>query len=298
MLDTQLQIFKTIVEKGTFSLAARELHMTQSSVSQQIQYLENYYGVKLFDRMYHKIMLTQAGKELYPYTIELERLYQESAKTMQTLKSDITGQLKIGCSMTVGEYFMPDILVNFCRMYPQVEASMDISNSEQITAMVIDGSVSLGFIEGRYEPMDMLVHKQFAGDQLIIVASNDYPMPVGVRSLADLSGERWVLREKDSGTRRIFEEYASKHEVDPNKLNVVLEMGSTQAVKAGVKAGMGIAAISRLTVEQEIRRGELKVIPLKEGVIERKYTMVYHKERFQTRAVEMFISHVMEKNDK
>lgn len=295
MLDIQIKIFKTVVEKGGFSLAAQELHMTQSSVSQQIQSLETYYGMKLFDRMYRKIIVTQAGAALYPYAIELERLYQEADKTMQALKGDIAGQLRIGCSMTIGEYFMPGILVSFSRRHPLVATAMDVGNTEQITHMVIDGTISLGFIEGHYEQMDMLVDRQFAGDQLIVIAPSDSKLSLKPMSLAELMNARWVMREKDSGTRIIFEEYLAARGLDPQKLNVVLEMGSTQAVKEAVKAGMGIAAISRLTVENAIKYGELSVIPLEEGVIARKFTMLYCKERFQTCAVEKFISYVMEK---
>ena len=295
MLDIQIKVFKTVVEKGGFSLAAQELHMTQSSVSQQIQCLEAYFGMKLFDRMYRKIIVTQAGAALYPHAIELERLYQETNKTMQALKEDITGQLRIGCSMTIGEYFMPGLLVSFSRMHPLVASSMEVANTEQITSMVIGGSISLGFIEGHYEQMDMLVDKQFAGDQLIVIGPIDSKLSSKSMSLAELMNARWVMREKDSGTRIIFEEYLAARGLDPQKLNVVLEMGSTQAVKEAVKAGMGIAAISRLTVENAIKYGELSVIPVEEGVIERKFTMLYRKERFQTCAVEKFISYVMEK---
>lgn len=294
MLDSRLKVFKTVVEKGSFSLAAQELHMTQSSVSQQIQSLENYYGIKLFDRLYRKIMVTQAGMTLYPYAIELERLYQESNKAMEGLKGDIAGPLSIGCSLTIGEYFMPRILVAFSLAHPLVAASMEVFNSEQITAMVIGGSVSLGFIEGHYEPMDMLIDKQFAGDNLIIIASSQYKHLLARTSLTELMGARWVLREKESGTRRIFEEFMTKQGLEPGNLNIVLEMGSTQAIKDAVKAGIGISAISRLTVESEINRGELIEIPLQEGAIRRKFTIIYHKDRFQTRAVESFVSYVME----
>ncbi|MGI6091885.1 MAG: LysR family transcriptional regulator [Veillonellaceae bacterium] len=295
MLDVQLKVFKTVVEKGSFSLAAQELHMTQSSVSQQIQSLESYYDIKLFDRMYRKIMVTQAGMALYPYAIELERLYQESNKAMQGLKADIMGQLNIGCSLTIGEYYMPRILASFSLEHPLVEASMDVFNTEQITAMVVGGSINLGFIEGHYEPLDMLVDTKFGGDELIVIASPQYKHLLNRMSLAEFKSVRWVMREKDSGTRKIFEEFITMHGIDPSKLNVVLEMGSTQAVKEAVKLGIGITAISALTVESELQRGELIAIPLQEGVIPRKFTMIYHKERFRTHAVEKFMAYVMEK---
>lgn len=295
MLDTQLKIFKTVVEKGGFSLAAQELHMTQSSVSQQIQCLESHYGMKLFDRMYHKIKVTQAGVALYPYALELERLYQKTNKTMQALKADITGQLQIGCSMTVGEYYMPEILGSFSRMHPLVLISMEVANTEQITSMVIGGSVSLGFIEGHYEQMDMLVDRQFAGDQLVVIAPIDSKMAIKPMSLAELMNARWIMREKDSGTRRIFEEFLISRGLDPKKLNICAEMGSTQAVMEAVKREMGIAAISRLAIQNAIKHCELSVIPLEEGGIERTFTMIYCKDRFQTCAVEKFISYFIEK---
>lgn len=298
MLDVQLKVFKTVVDKGSFSLAAQELHMTQSSVSQQIQSLENYYGIKLFDRLYRKIMVTQAGMALYPYAVELERLYQEAGKAMQGLKADIAGKLNIGCSLTIGEYFMPRILVEFSLEHPMVEASLDIFNSEQITAMVVAGSINLGFIEGHYEPLDMLVDTKFAGDELIFIAAPQYKHLLHRMSLVKLKGARWVMREKDSGTRKIFEEFIIEHGVNPNELNVVLEMGSTQAVKEAVKSGIGITAISRLTVQEEIHRGELIEISVHEGVIPRRFTMLYHKERFRSHAVEKFMDYVMEKTKK
>ncbi|MDD4601298.1 MAG: LysR substrate-binding domain-containing protein [Negativicutes bacterium] len=298
MLDVQLKVFKIVVDKGSFSLAANELHMTQSSVSQQIQSLENYYDIKLFDRMHRKIMVTQAGMALYPYAVELERLYQESSKAIQGLKADIAGKLSIGCSLTIGEYFMPRILVAFSLAHPLVEASMDVFNTEQITAMAVDGRISLGFIEGHYEPLDALIDTKFAGDELVVIASPQHKHLMTRMSLVELMGARWVMREKDSGTRKIFEEFVTQHGLDPSQLKVVLEMGSTQAVKEAVKSGIGITAISRLTVENEIHSGELITIPLQEGDIPRKFTMIYHKERFQTHAVERFMSYVMENTKK
>jgi DNA-binding transcriptional LysR family regulator len=297
MLDIQMKIFKTVVDKSSFSLAAQELHMTQSSVSQQIHNLESYYGVRLFDRLHRRITLTQAGSALYPYAVQLESICNDARKTVQGLMDDISGHLHIGASLTVGEYWLPKTLLAFSRLFPKVHISMDIFNTEQITAMVLAGKINLGFVEGPFDKPDVLVTKTCGGDQLVVITSRDYPLPPGKRtSLSELLLERWVMREPTSGTRRVFEEFLDLHKYDPAALNIVMELGSTQAIKEAVKAGLGIATISRLAVVDEVKWGKLGVIPLSEGPMERPYTIMYHREKFKTSAVEKFYDFVINNN--
>lgn len=293
MLDIQLQIFKTVVEAQSFSRAAQQLHMTQSSVSQQIQNLEAYYGVKLFDRLHRRIATTEAGAALYPFALAMEKLCEEAHKTMQGITGVISGRLHIGASLTVGEYLMPKILVAFSRLYPQVDVAMDIYNTEQITDMVVEGRINLGFVEGPFKASDIILSQLSGGDELVVVAPADFDSGEGSIPVADLLSERWVMREPNSGTRHIFEQYIEGRGVDPAALNIVMELGSTQAIKEAVKAGLGIAAISRLTVDDEIERGELTVVPLAEGSIRRHFTMLRHREKFRTTAVERFSEFVL-----
>lgn len=299
MLDIQLRIFKAVAEKKSFSRAAQELHMTQSSVSQQIQNLETYYGVKFFDRLHRKIELTQAGAALYPYAVEIERLYDRAQKAMQGIMQVISGKLHIGASLTIGEYLMPGILVSFSTLYPQVDIAMDIYNTEQITAMVVNGDINLGFVEGPYEAPEAIIAKNCGGDELVIIAPVSCKrLKGGFHKLSELLSERWVMREKNSGTRQVFEQYVVANGFDINSINVIMELGSTQAIKEAVKAGLGIAAISQLSVADEIRHGELSVISLAEGSLERKFTMLRHRERFQTSAIECFIQFVQKETEK
>ncbi|MEG6586654.1 LysR family transcriptional regulator [Dendrosporobacter sp. 1207_IL3150] len=294
MLDIQLKIFKTVAEKGSFSLAAQELHMTQSSVSQQIHNLENYYGVKLFDRMHRKILLTQAGAALYPYAMQLERLCYDARKTVQGLMNDISGRLHIGASLTIGEYLMPEILVEFNKRFPQVDIAMDIYNTEVVIAKVLAGSINLGFVEGPYFRHEAIVDQPCGGDQLVIVVPKDFQLSQDDIPLSRLLSEKWVMREANSGTRRIFEQFIVEKGYEPTQLNVVMELGSTQAIKEAVKAGVGIAAISCLTVRSEVKWNDVKLIQLNEGIIERNYTMLYLRDKFKTCAVEKFGSFVLD----
>ena len=292
MLDVQLQIFKTVVEKKSFSLAAQELHMTQSSVSQHIQALEIYFGAKLFDRLHRRICLTEAGSALYPYAVSLERLYQEARDTMSGQLDLVTGRLSIAASMTIGEYLLPKILVQFNQLYPKVNITMDIVNTERVIGKTVEGNADIGFVEGVYKPVSDLEGECFCGDDLVIIKSASYntnntclEAPV---SIATLLEERWVLRETDSGARRVFENFLVRHDCSPAALNVIMSFSSTEAIKSAVMTGAGIGIMSRLAVTEEIKRGEVKVVKLCEGTIDRSFWILRNKAKFQTKTVNRF----------
>jgi LysR family transcriptional regulator, transcriptional activator of the cysJI operon len=295
MLDIQLKIFKCVVEKESFSLAAQELHMTQSSVSQQIQALECYYGVKLFDRLHRRIHVTEAGSALYPYAVNADRLYQEARDTMCGQMDLVSGQLCIAASLTIGEYLLPKMLVQFNALYPQVSISMTIENTEKVIGKILDGNVGIGFVEGLYEPVAALTETCCHGDQLVIIAADSYKLPENSPfPVTALTDKKWVLREPDSGTRRVFEQFLTQHGHSPPTLNIIMELSSTEAIKSAVKAGVGLGVMSYLAVTEEIERGELKIVPLREGTIERDFRVLRNRGKFQTRAVEKFCSFFLE----
>lgn len=295
MLDVQLKILKTIVEQKSFSKAAEVLHMTQSSVSQQIQHLEGYYGVKLFDRFYRRIHATPAGEALYPYAVQIDRLYQEAEKTLQKFSGDISGRLHIGASLTVGDYILPEILVAFRQQYPQVDIAMEVCNTEEVAGKVRDGILNVGFIEGPFLPSDRLIGKPCGGDSLVVIAAGAVTEQKPAAMLSELLRGKWVMREPISGTRRVFEGFLQAHGHDPSALQVVMELGSTQAIKEAVKAGLGISVLSRRAVEAEFKQGTLREIPLAEGEITRPFSLLYHKDKFRPYTVELFLAFALSK---
>lgn len=286
MLDVQLKIFKTVVECNSFSLAAKELHLTQSSVSQQIRKLEEFYGVKLFDRLHRRIVITEAGKALYPFAVRLETLYQEIDGGMQKLTGDISGAVHIGASLTVGEYLLPRFLIDFKRLYPKVDVTMEVENSEQVTFMAADAAVDMGFIEGPVALPEILERIPCGGDELVVVAWPENRLGSVPVSLDRLLTEPWIMREKTSGTRQVFEEFLESHQISRKTIPVTMELASTQAVKQAVKSGLGITAISSLAVAEELQVGTLVQIPLVEGTIQREFSMIYHRDRFWTFAAD------------
>ena len=293
MLDVQLKIFKTIVEQNSFSKAAEVLHTTQSSVSQQIQHLEEYYGVKLFDRFYRRIRTTPAGEALYPYAVSMDRLCKEAEKTMQEFSTDIGGKLSLGASLTLGEYILPSVLVSFQNLYPQVGISMEVCNTEAVMERVRTGKVNIGFVEGPFAASEQLVSHACGGDRLVVITGRQSEFP-DKPALGGLLQAKWVMRNAASGTRTVFENFIREHGSDPAALNVVMELESTQAIKEAVKAGLGISVVSDKAVAAELASGELKAVDLAEGTMLRPFTMLYHKSKFRTQAAEVFSTFVLQ----
>lgn len=293
MFDIQLEVFKAVAEKLSFSQAAHDLHISQSTVSQHIQSLETRYRTKLFDRLHRGIALTQAGSRLLSYAVEIERLYVETDNAMLEMQGTVGGRLHIGASLTIGEYMMPKILVNFSQLYPNVDIIMEIFNTEQITSMVMEGAIDIGFTEGPELAPGILTTLFCGGDELVIIAPPNKPLAKNVLvPLETLTAENWVLRETTSGTHRSLAAFFAQHHLDITTLNIVMQLGSTQAVKEAVRAGIGIAAISHFAVAEEVKRGDLKVIPLLEGPVRRRFTILYHKKKTLTYVAETFLNFV------
>ena len=293
MMDIRLQVFKAVAEKKSFSQAAHDLFMTQSTVSQHIQTLETQYGVKLFDRLHRRIALTPAGEKLYPYAAAIDRLYQETDNAMNEAIGKVSGRLHIGASMTIGEYLLPEILVAFRQQFPAVDIIMEIFNTEQILALVVEGKVDVGFIEGPHDIPPQICALPCGGDELVVVAAPVHPVAsqeaVPVENLLD---HCWVMREKTSGTRRAFESYLTGLGYDPATINIVMELGSTQAVKKAVQAELGIAALSDLAVRDELTRGELTAVTPSEGAVIRNFSLLYHQEKFRPHTIEQFCAFI------
>ena len=204
----------------------------------------------------------------------------------------VTGRLAIAASMTIGEYLLPKILVQFNQLYPKVNITMDIVNTERVIGKTVEGSADIGFVEGVYKPVSDLEGECFCGDDLVIIKSISYivgnacagaPLPI-----ASLLAERWVLRETDSGTRRVFENFLVRHDCSPAGLNAIMSFSSTEAIKCAVIAGAGLGIMSRLAVLEEIERGEIEVVPLCEGTIDRNFWVLRNKAKFQTKTVNRF----------
>lgn len=289
MLNDSIRVFLMVVEKKSFSKAAKALFLTQPAVSFQIQMLEEHYGTKLFDRVSRNIILTEAGELLCKYANEMNDMQTSLEKDMQELNNTTVGRLKVGASATIGEYIAPYIMASFKKRYPKVSLSLEVANSDEIEMAIHDTSLDVGLVEGPPIGKD-LESIPFCDDELVIITSPEHPWSkLESVSVFELDKYPFISREKGSGTRAEIQAHMKKAGFSPNNLNIMMQLGSTTAIKSAVKCGLGFTIISRWAIKEEVKNGTLAMIKLKEDNFKRQFRIVYHKKKFKTQANEEFI---------
>lgn len=252
----QLRIFAAVAAREHVTQAARDLNLTQSAVSAAVAALEARYATKLFNRIGRRIELTEAGAL---FLVEARAVLARAAAAEGVL-ADLAGlrrgSLALAASQTVANYWLPPVLHRYRTACPGIAVSLAIGNSENVAAMVRQGTVDLGFIEGETDDPD-LAAEPVAEDEIVVVASPARRRPAGDDLASFLKSLRWVFREQGSGTRAIFEAALAGHGLRASDLDIVLELPSNEAVRSAVEDGAGAAALSRLAVAASLRSGLL-----------------------------------------
>lgn len=290
MLNDSIRVFLTVVDKKSFSKAAKALFLTQPAVSFQIQMLEEYYGTRLFDRVSRNISLTEAGHLLLKYANQMSTLQSELEREMQELTGTAKGRLMIGASTTIGEYIIPYLLGAFKKKFPEVQLSLDVGNTEDIESKIHDASLDIGLVEGPITTKD-IEKELFLKDRLVLIVSSDHPLAQRKDvSVLELDQYPYISREKGSGTRIETEQHLKKAGLSPNNLNLIMELGSTSAIKAAVESGLGVSIISKWAAKEKVKLGQLAQLNFKEDSFVREFNIIYHKKKFRTQAAEEFLN--------
>ncbi|MNI34433.1 HTH-type transcriptional activator CmpR [compost metagenome] len=271
----QLHIFYTVAEKESFSHAAQALHMTQPAVTMQVQSLEDYFGVKLFHRSTKKIDLSESGKALLPFAKKSIDLIRETDVAMSKFTRMIEGRLQLGASLTMGEYILPRLLGPFGKEYPNISVSMKVMNTTQILDEVLGHQLTFGLVEAPIHHSD--VHTEpVLSDELKLIVPADHPLADKEKITMDEVLEYpFVLREQGSGTRRVMEEEMTRRGMDYNSMKIVMELGSTGAIKSAVEAGLGISILSQTSVKHEVTLGLFKVKTIEGINFNRSFYAIY-----------------------
>ncbi len=292
MLNDSIRVFLMVVEKKSFSKAAKALFLTQPAVSFQIQMLEEHYGTRLFDRVSRNIILTEAGELLYKYANEMNDMQQSLEKDMQELNSSIVGRLKIGASATIGEYIAPYILGTFKKRHPKVTLSLEVANSDEIEIAIHDTLLDIGLVEGPSVGKD-LESIPFLDDELVVVTCPSHPWAnLDSISVFELDKYPFISREKGSGTRAEIEHHLKMAGFSASNLNVMMKLGSTTAIKTAVKNCNGFTILSRWAIKEELKEQSLAMVKLKEEEFKRRFRIIYHKKKYKTQANEEFLRFV------
>lgn len=286
----QLHIFYTVSERGSFSAAAQTLHMTQPAVTMQIQALEDYFGTKLFDRSTKKIIITEAGLTLMPFAVRSMQLMRETDQAMSAFTHMLEGRLMLGASLTIGEYVLPRLLGPFGKEYPNISIMMKVMNTSQIMDEIHKHQLNFGLIEAPVSHPDMVI-EPVMGDELKLIVPGEHPLAVQSEvTLAQALAYPFVLRERGSGTRRVMEEQLEANGLDPAAMQIVMELGSTGAVKSAVEAGLGITIISTSSVKHEVALGLLKIVNLTDASFKRQFYAIHLKSTLLPISAVTFLS--------
>ncbi|HJW51905.1 MAG TPA: LysR substrate-binding domain-containing protein [Burkholderiaceae bacterium] len=252
----QMEVFETVARLASYSRAAAELHLTQPAVSTQIRKLEEHAGVPLFEQFGKKIYLTQAGEELLHHSRVILQQFEEAEEAMTHFSGVAGGRLNVSV-ISAGDYFFPRLLVEFARRHDGVKLNLSVHNREELLDHLADNRTDLAVMVRPPAGADT-IHEPFAPHPYVIVAAADHPL-VQVRNIpmSRVIREPFVVREQGSDTWQSMAEGLGTH---LRKLNIVLQIKSTETIKQAVIAGMGIGFLSAHTVSRELRSGSLAAL--------------------------------------
>jgi DNA-binding transcriptional LysR family regulator len=255
---TWLSTFLTVLDAGRISAAARTLHLSQPAVTAHVRRLEEAAEATLFVRSVRGVAPTEAGLRLARYARTARRDLQEALTSISGAREHL-GDLAIGASTTIAAHVLPPLLARFRAAHPRVSARVDIGNTEEVMAAVRDGRVPLGLVEGH--PRAAGVHLEaFLDDEIVAVVGRDASF--SLRQVTDLHDVPILWRERGSGTRAVVERALARADVKRGAIaKLDLELGSTEAVVGAVVAGLGVAFVSRVSVETHLAAGLVRLVP-------------------------------------
>ncbi len=282
----QIEIFIAIVKFANVTRAANSLKLSQSAVSMALSELEKQLGEMLFDRSGKRLILNTSGKLLLPKATELISRIEEIKKVFNKDQEEVSGLLKLGASKTIGNYKLPDIVSQFIQQNSGVKISINIKNTQEIITDILNFTSDLGIIEGICVRKELkTIH--WKKDKMVIIASANHPLALKKTvQIKDLESQNWILRETGSSPRTVFETACSGI---IEKINIILELGNTEAIKNTVKSGIGLGCVSETTINNELNHKEIVVIKTPYLNLNRDFHIVMHQKKYETLLIKKFI---------
>lgn len=252
MLDVhQLNVFLASAETLNFTHAARQLHMTQPSVSQHIQALERHFDMQLFLRNGRNLELTDAGMALLPLAREAVALSVNIDETIESLKGNIYGHLIVGCSTTPGKYILPMLLARFHHIYPRVRVTCKVSPQPDSLRSLAEGESHFALFSFDRDSYPDLEIVSFFTDPIVLIAPIDHPWAQrGEIEPAELLEGDFIMREPESGTFNAVSENMAAHNLSAGDLNILITLGNAEAIALAVQEGIGVGFISKMVIDR------------------------------------------------
>ncbi|HEY2487639.1 MAG TPA: LysR substrate-binding domain-containing protein [Candidatus Binataceae bacterium] len=281
-----LKVFCDIIESGSFSYAASQNFVTQSAVSQQVRSLEEKYDCRLIERGRAGVKPTPAGQILYTASKEIVRRFMELENRLREIGSVVAGSIRVGTVYSVGLHELPPYLTEFLRNYPAVNVHLEYLRSNKIYEDLIEGKIDLGVVAYPAK-RSQIVSIAFRHDELVLVVPPDSPLAKHNKvSVGALAGQKFVGYERDIATRKASDRILRDHGVKPQ---YVLEFDNIETIKRAVEIALGCAIVPKMTVDNEVSRGTLKMLEFTEGTFTRPLAIIYKRGRELSPAVRKFI---------
>lgn len=271
----QLEVFLAVAHHQSVSRAADELAMSQSAVSGALKELEQKYAIQLFDRVGKRLQLNDLGLRLRP---QCEALLAQAAELERDFSEhNNAGELRVGATLTIGNYLCVGLIQQYQQQVRRGRVQLDVGNTRHIVREILDFKIDLGMIEGEIHHPDLAI-LPWRDDELVCFCSPAHPLAdKGVLTRKAMLDVQWILRERGSGTRQTFER--ALHGLLP-QLRIFLELQHTEAIKRSVLANMGVSCLSRISVADALKRGDLVALSTPHIDLTRQLFVVLHKRKY------------------
>ena len=292
----QLRILKAIATEGSFKRAADSLYVSQPAVSLQVQNLEKQLSVPLFDRGGRRAQLTEAGHLLLSYGERIIALCQETCRAIEDLQNLQGGTLIVGASQTTGTYLLPRMIGLFRQKYPDVSVQLQVHSTRRTSWGVANGQVDLAIIGGEVpaELQDTLKIIPYAEDELALIIPVFHALAqVETIQKEDLYKLNFITLDSQSTIRKVIDKVLTRHEIDPKRLKIEMELNSIEAIKNAVQSGLGAAFVSTTAIEKELQMGVLHNAQIKDVVIKRTLSVIVNPSRYCSKAAEAFNQEIL-----
>lgn len=282
----QLEVFLATAHFQNISKAADSLAMSQSAASSALKELEQQFDILLFDRVGKRLQLNEQGRLIRS---RAEALLEQAKEVEQALmQHKDAGPVKVGATLTIGNYLAVSILSDLLQQHPDAEVNLSVANTQQIMQQVLNYDIDIGMIEGEIQHPELDIIP-WRNDDLCIFCSPQHPL-ANRQTLtdADILQYPWVLRESGSGTRQAFDR--AMHGILP-QINITLELQHTEAIKRAVSADLGLGCLSRITVEDAFKRGDLIELAMPQRDFKRTLYFILHKKKHKSAGIQRWLEY-------
>lgn len=283
----QLFVFTKVVEHKSFSKAAEDIFLSQSTVSSHIQGLEKMLGLKLFDRVGRESILTPQGERLYQWALKLLLIKDQALLDLKQGMTELRGMVRIAASSVPGQFIIPEMVKQFRKEYPEVLFRINQSSSKIVAEKVLNGSVDIGILGEKYED-DKLRYIPLLKEKLVLITSNLVQLS-DIVNIQDIVSYPFIMRNSNSGTNALLERFLKKNNIAKDKLNIIAYIEDGQSLIQFVMQDVGISIISEIAARGYAAKDMLKMYDINGFHDERYFFLVYNINKTQSLLSKLFI---------